>query len=60
MKKDGEWTRVRTVKDFEQVSATVKNLSSGKKYQFYVQGYYKHGEEIYRTEKSDIVTVRTK
>ncbi len=60
MKKDGEWTRVKTVKDFEQVTTTVKGLRSGKKYKFYVQGYYKHGDKIYRTEKSDVITVRTK
>jgi len=60
MKKDGEWTRVRTVKDFEQVTATVKGLRSGRKYKFYVQGYYKHGGKTYRTEKSDVLTVRTK
>ncbi len=60
MKKDGEWTRVKTVKDFEQVSTTVKGLKSGKRYKFYVQGYYKLGGEIHRTEKSDVITVRTK
>ncbi len=60
IKKDGEWTRIKTVKDFEQVSYTVKGLKSGKKYKFYVQGYYKHGGEIHRTEKSDVITVRTK
>ncbi len=60
MKKDGEWTRIKTIKDFEQVTTKVKGLKSGKKYQFYVQGYYKHGNEIYRTQKSDVFTVRTK
>ncbi len=60
MKKDGEWTRVKTVKDFEQVTATVKGLKSGKRYKFYVQGYYKHGGKTYRTEKSEVLTVRTK
>ncbi|MBQ7117555.1 MAG: fibronectin type III domain-containing protein [Clostridia bacterium] len=60
MKKDGEWTRIKTVKDFEQVTHTVKGLKSGKKYKFYVQGYYKHGGKTYRTQKSDVFTVRTK
>ena len=60
MKKDGEWTRVKTVRDFEQVTATVKGLKSGRKYKFYVQGYYKHDGEIYRTKKSDVITVKTK
>ena len=60
MKKDGEWTRVKTVRDFEQVTATVKGLKSGRKYKFYVQGYYKHGGEIHRTEKSEIITVKTR
>ncbi len=60
IKKDGEWYRAKTVKDFEQTSYTVKGLKSGKKYKFYVQGYYKHGGKIYRTEKSKIITVKTK
>ena len=60
MKKDGEWTRVKTVKDFEQVTATVKGLKAGRKYKFYVQGYYRLDGETYRTEKSDIITVRVK
>lgn len=60
IKKDGEWYRVKTVKDFEQTSYTVKGLKSGKKYKFYVQGYYKQGGKIYRTEKSKVITVKTK
>lgn len=60
IKKDGEWTRIRTIKDFEQVTTTIKGLKSGRKYKFYVQGYYKQGGEIHRTEKSDVITVRTK
>ena len=60
IKKEGEWVRIKTVKDFEQVSYTVKGLKSGKSYKFYVQGYYKHDGEIHRTEKSDVLTVKTK
>lgn len=60
MKKDGEWTRVKTVRDFEQVATAIKGLKSGKKYKFYVQGYYKHDGKIHRTEKSEVITVRTK
>ena len=60
IKKEGEWIRLKTVKDFEQVSYTVKGLKSGKSYKFYVQGYYKHDGEIHRTEKSDVLTVKTK
>lgn len=60
IKKDGEWYRIKTVKDFEETTYTVKGLKSGKKYKFYVQGYYKHGDKTYRTQKSDIITVRTK
>ncbi len=60
IKKDGEWHRIKTVRDFEQVSYTVKGLKSGKKYQFYVQGYYKHDGKTYRTQKSDILTAKAK
>lgn len=60
VKKNGEWYRAKTVKDFEQTSYTVKGLKSGKKYKFYVQGYYKQGGKTYRTEKSEIITVKTK
>ncbi len=60
IKKDGEWYRARTVSDFEQTSCTVRGLKSGKKYKFYVQGYYKQKGKTYRTEKSEIITVKTK
>lgn len=60
VKKDGEWYRVKTVKDFEQTNYTVKGLKSGKKYKFYVQGYYKLDGKTYRTAKSEIITVKTK
>lgn len=60
IKKGGEWYRVKTVKDFEQTSYTVSGLKSGRKYQFFVQGYYKQGGKIYRTERSKIITVKTK